>query len=184
MTSTQPRPPVSAVRLSLADGRVVTVRELLPGDADALVAALEAADPVDLRRRFMGGPPPVSMLVERLEQADGVHNLGLGAFAGDGSLVGVAQFDRVGDEPTAEIAVEVQTGWQNQGLGTALLARLADVAVDRGIHHFSATFLAENLPLRRLLKDVGPLVTTTFEGGEGHIDLDLDGVPHQPNGTR
>jgi RimJ/RimL family protein N-acetyltransferase len=174
MTSIQPRPSVRPVHLGLADGRAVTIRELRPDDADALVAAIAAADPVDLRRRFMGGPPPVSMLVERLEAADGVHNLGLGAFADDGRLVGVAQFDRVDDEPTAEVAIEVQTGWQNQGLGTALLARLARVALDRGVHRFSGTFLADNLPLRRLLRDVGSLVTTTYEAGEGHVELDLD----------
>jgi acetyltransferase len=166
------------VRVTLADGRGATVREMLPDDADALVAAIEAADPVDLRRRFMGCPPPVSMLVERLRAADGVHNLALGAFSDDGTLVGVAQFDREDDEPTAEIAVEVQTGWQNNGLGTALVARLAEVALDRGVHHFSATFLADNLPLRKLLRDVSSLVTTSFEQGEGHVDLDLDVARH------
>ena len=176
MKSTPARPPVSPRRVTLADGRPVTIRELLPADADALVAAIEAADPVDLRRRFMGCPPPVSMLVDRLEAADGVHHLGLGAFADDGALVGVAQFDRDGDEPDAEIAVQVQTGWQNQGLGSALIIRLAEVALDRGIHHFSAIFLAENQPLRRLLKDVTPFIRTRYEQGEGHVDLDLDGA--------
>lgn len=160
--------------MTLADGREVTLRELVPDDADALVAAIKAADPADLRRRFMGCPPPVSMLVDRLREADGVHNLGLGAFAEDGSLVGVAQFDRTDDDDTAEIAVQVQTGWQNEGLGRALVTRLAEVAIDRGIHHFSGIFLAENDKLRRLLKDVTPLITTSYAQGEGHVDLDLD----------
>ena len=174
MPTTDPRPSVRAVRVTIADGRAVTVRELLPDDAGALVTAVEAADPVDLRRRFMGCPPPASVLVERLQAADGVHNLGLGAFTDEGELVGVAQFDRDDDRPTAEVAIEVQKGWQNQGLGTALLARLAEVALTRGVHHFTATFLADNMPLRKLLRDVASLVTTTYGQGEGHIDLDLD----------
>ena len=178
MTTTASRPSVEATRVALPDGREVTVRELLGGDAPALVAALEAADPVDLRRRFMGGTPPMSMLIARLKAADGVHNLALGAFADDGELVGVAQFDRADDGPVAEIAVEVATGWQNQGLGTAMLARLAVVARERGVHHFTATFNADNLPLRRLLRDVAPLVHTSYADGEGIVDMDLD----QPGG--
>jgi acetyltransferase len=167
-------PPVQPTRLTVADGREVTVRELVAGDEQALVAAIETADPVDLRRRFMGSPPPVSMLTERLRTADGIHNFGLGAFADNGVLVGVAQFDRVDDRPSAEIAVAVATGWQGLGLGTSLIALLAAEARVRGVHHFTATFDADNRPLRRLLEGVAPLVTTTYEAGEGAVDLDLD----------
>ena len=174
MTRHSSRPPVDPVRLTLPDGREVCIREMLGSDAPALVAAIEAADPADLRRRFMGGPPPTAMLVERLRAADGVHNFGLGAFADDGTLVGVAQFDRVDDGPSAEIAVAVATGWQNHGLGTALVARLAEIAHERGVHQFNGTFFADNLPLRRLLSDVAPLVTTTYSSGEGHVELNID----------
>ena len=167
------RPSVEETTVILADGRCVRIRELLPTDADALVAAMADADPADLRRRFMGCPPPASYLVERLDAADGVNNLALGAFAEE-RLVGVAQFDREDGSPTAEIAVEVATGWQNAGLGTALLRRLGQLARQRGVHHFTATFFAENLPLRRLLRDVGPLVATTYAAGEGYADIDLD----------
>jgi RimJ/RimL family protein N-acetyltransferase len=173
MTTTS-RPHVDVTRVTLADGREVSVRELLPSDEAALVAAIKGADPVDLRRRFMGAPPPVSLLLERLRTADGVHNFGLGAFADDGTLVGVAQFDRQDDGPSAEIAFVVASEWQRQGLGTSLVALLAAAARERGIHHFTASFLADNLPLRRLLRDVAPLLTTTYDAGEGRVDIDLD----------
>lgn len=174
MSAVTKRPPVEETSVCLADGRCVGIRELLPSDAPALVAALEAADPDDLRRRFMGCPPPAAYLVRRLELADGVTHLGLGAFSEGGQLVGVAQFDRSGDEPSAEIAVAVDHNWQTVGLGTALITRLAQVARSRGVHHFTATFFADNLPLRRLLREVEPLVTTTYAAGEGFADLDLD----------
>jgi RimJ/RimL family protein N-acetyltransferase len=174
MTTTS-RPPVGETRIVLADGREVAIRELLPTDEAALVTAIESADEADLRRRFMGGPPPVSALVERLKQADGWHNFGLGAFTADGELVGVAQFDRVDDDsPTAEIAIEVANEWQTQGLGTALLQRLAECARERGVHRFTATFFADNAPLRRLLRDFAPLVQPTYEAGQGFLELDLD----------
>ena len=160
----------------LADGRRVTIRTLGAQDADALVAALRHADPMDLRRRFMGVPPPASYLVKQLRRADGVHDLVLGAFDETGRLVGVAQFDRVDERPTAEVAIEVAKDWQHDGLGFALLHRLADLARERGIHEFTATYYADNIAIRRLLRDIGHVVTSGYEHGEGHMQLSLDDV--------
>jgi RimJ/RimL family protein N-acetyltransferase len=161
----------------LPDGRAVTIRPLDASDADALVAAVEKADPMDLRRRFMGVPPPAWFLVKQLMRADGVHDLVLGAFDGAGRLVGVAQFDRPDDEPTAEVAIEIAKDWQHDGLGTAMLTALAECARERGVHEFTATYFADNLPIRRLLHDIGHVVTSGYESGEGHMRLSLDEMP-------
>jgi RimJ/RimL family protein N-acetyltransferase len=155
----------------------VLLRPLDGRDADALVAAMKRADPMDLRRRFMGVPPPPSYLVRRLSRADGVHDLALGAFDSAGDLVGVAQFDRADDAPEAEVAIEIATGWQHAGLGTAMLHRLAGLARQRGIHEFTATYYADNVPIRRLLRDVGRVVESGYETGEGHLRLNLDDMP-------
>ena len=160
----------------LKDGRAVTIRQLDGHDAKALVAALRRADQVDLRRRFLGVPPPTSFLVDQLRAADGVHDLVLGAFDNAGRLVGVAQFDRSDDKPTAEVAIEVAKEWQHDGLGIALLTRLVELARDRGIHEFTATYFADNIPILRLLHDVGHVVTNSYECGEGHMRLSLDEV--------
>ena len=160
----------------MLDGRSVTMRPLDGRDADALVAALHRADPMDLRRRFMGMPPPTSYLVKQLKQADGVHDLVLGAFDDNGRLVGVSQFDRLDEGPVAEVAIEVAKDWQHDGLGTALLTQLAELARERGIHEFTATYYADNLPIRRLLRDIGYVVTSGYESGEGHMRLSLDQV--------
>ena len=159
----------------LADGRKVAIRLLDGQDADALVAALQRADPMDLRRRFMGVPPPASYLVNQLTRADGVHDLVLGAFDDGGRLVGVAQFDRPNDKPTAEVAIEVAKDWQHDGLGTALMTQLAEIARDREIHEFTATYYADNVPIRRLLRDIGHVMDSGCESGEGHMRLSLDG---------
>jgi len=158
----------------LTDGRAVTIRLMDGRDAGALLLALRRADPMDLRRRFMGLPPPTSLLVRQLMHADGVHDLVLGAFDDDGRLVGVAQFDRADDQPTAEVAIEVANGWQHDGLGKALLHRLIELARDRGIHEFTATYYADNIAIRRLLRDVGRVEASGFEGGEGYMRLSID----------
>lgn len=157
----------------MRDGRDVLIRRLTLTDAPALAAALTQADPWDLRKRFLGAPPPLRVLVERLEHADGVHHLGLGAFTTDGSLVGVAQFDRNDDGPSAEIAVEVATDWQRQGLGTALITSLAQRALDCGVTRFTATYYADNLAITDLVRAAPCAVVTRTEGGQGYAELDL-----------
>lgn len=158
----------------LTDGRRVTVRPLRPDDGPALTAAVEHEDPWDLRRRFMGPPPPAKTLVRLLARADGFHDLAIGAFADDGRLVGVAQFDRRGDDPRAEVAIEVAHDWQQAGLGTLLLTRLAQLARDRGVHEFTATYYADNVAIRRLLRDVGRVVDSGYDHGAGYASIDLD----------
>jgi RimJ/RimL family protein N-acetyltransferase len=122
----------------------------------------------------MGVPPPATYLVKQLKHADGVHDLVLGAFDGAGRLVGVAQFDRPDDQPSAEVAIEVAKDLQHDGLGVAMLSRLAGLARDRGIHEFTATYFADNVAIRRLLRDVGHVVLSGYECGEGHMRLNLE----------
>src|SRR5581483_9369884 len=100
--------------------------------------------PWDLRRRFMGVPPPVSFLVKQLMRMDGVHDLAVGAFDETGRIVGIAQFDRLDDRPQAEVAIEVAKDWQRDSLGTELLTALADRARAQGIETFTATYYADN----------------------------------------
>ena len=154
----------------------MTIRPLVPRDGKVLLDALRRADPVDLRRRFLGAPPPPSYLVNQIRNADGVHDLVLGAFDEHGRLVGVAQFDRPDDKPTAEVAIEVAKDWQRLGLGLALLTRLVAAARSRGIHELTATYFADNIPILRLLRDVGHVVSSGYECGEGHMRLNIDEV--------
>jgi GNAT superfamily N-acetyltransferase len=174
MTATVVRGPADTpVRTRLADGSRVVIRRLETEDGPALQAALDSADPMDLRRRFMGMPPPSSVILDRLRRADGVHDYALGAFTEAGRLVGVAQFDRADDAPVAEFAIEVASDWQRRGLGRRLLDRLATIARSIGIDRFTATYYADNLPVRRLLHDTGHVVASGFDQGEGYAVLDL-----------
>ena len=161
-------------RAVLADGRCVTIRRLTAVDGPALVAAIAAAEPMDLRKRFMGTPPPTSYILRQLARADGIHDLPLGAFADDGRLVAVAQFDRPDDRPSAEVAIEVAHDWQHDGLGIAMLRHLADAARSRGVHEFTASYYADNVAIRHLLRDVGHVIASGYESGEGYMRLSLD----------
>lgn len=160
-------------RVILTDGRRADIRRLGPSDGPALAAAVAHADPMDLRRRFMGTPPPASVLVRYLKAADNVHDLALGAFDTDGRLIGVAQFDRTDDSPTAEFAIEVAADWQRVGLGRRMLEQLADQARTLGITRLSATYYADNVAIRRLLHRSGLVAVSGVDQGEGYAVLQL-----------
>jgi hypothetical protein len=106
----------------LRDGREVSVRRLTAADEGVLRAALTHADPVDLRLRFLGPPPPTSTIVRQLRRVDDVHDLALGAV---------------------------------------------------GITQLTASYYAENLPVRRLLHRTGLVTESGISAGEGHAVLDL-----------
>lgn len=163
--------------MTLDDGRAVRVRPLTPADEPALRAALLHADSLDLRRRFMGPPPPASTIVRLLHRVDGVHDLALGAFDDRDRLVGVAQFDRTDDLPTAEIAIELATDWQHHGLGRRMLDALAVEARALGITRLTASYYADNLPVRRLLHHTGRVIEAGISAGQGYAVLDISESP-------
>jgi hypothetical protein len=53
-------PPEYQRHVKLQDGRRVFIRPILPSDAAGLARAIKTADADTLRRRFLGGPPPVT----------------------------------------------------------------------------------------------------------------------------
>jgi len=162
--------------VTVADGRTATLRRLRPSDAQALLAAIDEADPADLRRRFMGSTPPATFLLKRLADIDAQHHVGLGAFDGQ-RLVGVAQFDRGDDRPTAEVAIEIASDWQHTRLGTQMLLHLSDMARECGITRFTACFFADNLGIQHLIRDIDGRVRIHYEAGEGFAEIHLDRAP-------
>jgi acetyltransferase len=160
-------------RVAVDDGREVLIRHLTAADEVALRAALNHADPVDLRRRFLGPPPPTGTIVRLLRRLDDVHDLALGAFDDAGRLIGVAQFDRLDDQPVAELAIEIGTGWKGHGLGRVMLDCLADEARALGITRLTAAYYADNVPVRRLLHRTGRVVESGISAGEGYAVLDI-----------
>jgi RimJ/RimL family protein N-acetyltransferase len=162
-----------AMPVRLRDGRMIVLRPMTARDGDALRDAVERADSFDLYRRFMGRPPPTQVLVRMLGHADGIHDAVLGAFGIDGRLVGVAQFDREDDEPTAELAIEVSSDWQRCGLGKIMLRELAAMAERRGITTLTAVYFADNAPLIHLLHSTGASRWREASGPETTAELDI-----------
>ncbi|GAA3341237.1 hypothetical protein GCM10020358_31830 [Amorphoplanes nipponensis] len=143
----------------LSDGRTALVRPIVPEDREQLARAIRTADPDTVYRRFLGAPPHITpALLTHLCTVDYRKRFAL--VASDprtGTGTAIARYEATADD-TAEVAVAVDPAWRRVGLASALVEMLAQAALDRGVHTFSAYYLAENRPVSALL---------TFAGGDG-----------------
>jgi RimJ/RimL family protein N-acetyltransferase len=141
---------------SLRDGTRVRIRPIEPGDKSRLQHALGRLSRESIRRRFLAAKPTLSAAELRyLTEVDGVDHLALVAVLADDrdQVAGVARCVRL--EPggeDAEFAIVVGDPFQGAGLGTLLATQLADAACRAGIRRFTATALADNEAVRRLME--------------------------------
>lgn len=167
--------------LRLRDGRTVLVRPILPSDAAELAAAFAHADPQTLYSRFLTTSPRVTgRLLRYLTTVDYVRRLAVvAADAETRTGVAVARYESQSDG-VAEIAVAVDPRWRHVGLATALVELLAQAALDRGIHTFTATYLAENRQVASLVQEAGGSGRQRVRAGiaECAIGLDRDRLAH------
>jgi RimJ/RimL family protein N-acetyltransferase len=84
---------------------------------------------------------------------------------GTRELVGVARYEATDDPGVAEVAFVLQDGWQNRGLGTALLHDLLAAAEASGIRRFRAYVLADNYRMVDLLTRFTDIETRKTDGG-------------------
>lgn len=161
--------------LRLHDGRLVLVRPIVPADAPALAEAIRTADPETLRRRFIGRTPRITQaLLSRLTTVDYQHRFALVALdAQTHRGVAITRYEPL-SEGVADVAIAVDPGWRRVGLGTALIEMLAEAALDRGIHSFSAYYLAENRPVAGLLGLAGVAGRQMIKQGLAEFVVALD----------
>jgi GNAT superfamily N-acetyltransferase len=168
----------------LRDNRRVALRLVQPGDKALLRKGLQRMSKGSRYRRFLAVKNRLSDAeLAYLTECDGYNHLALGAVVRDAEGheegVGVARFIRsTTDAGCAEAAIAVVDDWQNKGVGTLLLMRLAAAAKERGIDRFRGSAFAENAPVREILKQLGPSVRTAGDGEELQIEVDLPDVPH------
>ena len=142
----------------LQDGLRVVIRPIRPSDRELLEHSRDRFSDESMRRRFLGPKPRLTATELRyLTEVDGVDHVALIAVEAENPshLVGVARFVRDRDRPdTAEFAIVVGDAYQGHGAGRALARALVDEAHARGVRRFSATTLADNAPIQRLIAGI------------------------------
>jgi acetyl coenzyme A synthetase (ADP forming)-like protein len=148
----------------LVDGGTAHVRPITPADGPGLVAFHERLSPDTVYSRFFSAKPTLSDAeVEHFTHVDYDSRVALVAELGD-RLVGVARYDRLPGERTAEVAFVVADEHQGRGIGTVLLEHLAAAARERGINRF----VAETLPGNRRMLEV--FAAAGYEERTRHFD--------------
>jgi acetyltransferase len=110
-----------------------------------------------MRLRFLAATRGLSHeLAARLSHIDRDRAVALLAFAeGAEEVLGVARFSADPDNRAAEVAIAVRTDWKGRGLGHLLMARLTQLARQRGIDELVGEVLPENKAMLQLCREFG-----------------------------
>lgn len=139
----------------LRDGSTVHLRPVRPDDEAALRTLFAGLDPDSQAFRFFSGAVDLEQVAHTMASVDHKSHYGLLALRGaehrplgHGAYVELA-------EGTAEVAFAVADELQGQGLGTILLAHLAEAASDNGIETFCAEVLPQNHRMIEMFRESG-----------------------------
>jgi acetyltransferase len=140
----------------LCSGRTICIRSLDAEDGPRLAAAYDRLSPETKFRRFLAPKPHLSTgEVRYLTEVDGRDHVALVATPAEDPnwILAVGRFVRLREDPhAAEFAIVVGDPFQREGIATALLSRLADIATEQGIQRVTATMLADNVAAHRLMR--------------------------------
>jgi GNAT superfamily N-acetyltransferase len=137
-----------------------------PSDTELAVRLFHRLSPESVYRRFHSPVVRAEYFTSLLLRLDH-HEREAVAAVEDGELVGVAQYSRPAGSVHADLAIVVADAWQRQGLGTRLVAALAERAKAEGITGFTVDVQGDNVGVLKLLKRIAPGLRLVFSGGVG-----------------
>jgi acyl-CoA synthetase (NDP forming)/GNAT superfamily N-acetyltransferase len=168
------------VRSLLADGSMVTVRELTPADRDQVATLHESMPEEDRYLRFFTlSLPSTDTFITKVTSLDQDDHGSVGVFDGE-TLLGTAAYVVIkGSAPvTGDIALVVSHRVQHHGVGTVLLEHLGSLARGRGVRRFSADVLPANWRMLEVFSHVGLAVHMKPDFDVIEVNVDLDENDH------
>jgi len=146
---------------TLRNGTRVRFRLVRPEDASLILGIFERLSPEARYQRFFSHKSTLSPAdLRTLTDCDGENQMAIAAVAdveGREQGLGVARFVRLREDPSAaEAALAVVDAHHRQGLGLRLLARLSEAAAERNIQRLHYLVLADNLPMKALVRRLAP----------------------------
>ena len=155
-----PNPELKLQRAVLNDGTHVLIRWIQPDDKALLKEGLARLSARSRYQRFAMAVKELSAAeLKYLTEIDNENHVAWVAIElseGKERAVGVARYIRLDNDPdNAEVAVAVTDSHQHRGLGTLLLARLAQAAKLNGVQRFWAFVYWDNAPVLKLVRELG-----------------------------
>jgi RimJ/RimL family protein N-acetyltransferase len=162
-------------------GAQVHIRPMRREDADRLVSFHGGLSRETLYLRFFNIHSQLSPdEIYRYTHLDGTDRVALVATVGPfpcgagSEIVGIGTYDRLADDArTAEVAFVIADRFQAQGLGTALLHRLALRAVGAGISCLYAQTVPNNQAMQDVFRRSGYPYRSRFDQGLVEFRLDV-----------
>jgi len=144
----------------LPDGTVIKLRSVRPEDELLLQDFAANMSPEDMRLRFFAAMRGLSHeLAARLSHIDYDRDAAVLALAeGAEEVLGVVRFSSDPDKRGAEFAIAVRSDWKEHGLGHLLMARLIQLARQRGIDGLVGEVLPENAAMLQLCREFGFII--------------------------
>jgi acetate---CoA ligase (ADP-forming) len=171
---------IEAVDVILRDGSTLRLRAPEEADREPLVKFFDELSPRSLYLRFHGQPPVDDRLVEPVLGSDWIERGALLASTtetGGDRIVALANYVRLRDPASAEVAFAVADAYQGRGIATRLLEQLAALAAARGIERFVGEVMADNAPMIGVFEGVGFEISRTFAGGEVEMAFPIAATP-------
>ena len=88
-------------------------------------------------------------------------------------IVAVGRYYRLPNKQSAELALSIADAYQEKGIGTKLIERLANAARNHDIDTFEADVLAENKPMMQVFRNYGFHITSKLEAGVYHVSFPI-----------
>jgi acetate---CoA ligase (ADP-forming) len=162
----------TVVDVVLRDGSTMRLRPPRREDAARALAFFGELSDRSLYLRFHGRPIVDAHLVEPVLEPDWVER---GALVGtkDDRIVAIANYVRLRDARTAEVAFAVADELQGRGIATRLLEQLAVAATAIGIEEFIAEVMFDNAAMLRVFADAGFETKRETVSGTTEVRLSL-----------
>jgi acetyl-CoA synthetase (ADP-forming)/acetyltransferase len=169
-------------------GTEIVLRPIRPDDARAYAELIRASDPAHVRYRFARLPRNiVPHEFARHAQVDYDREMAFvaapAARRDAPELLGEVRLKVYRRSNTAEFSILVRTDMQRSGVGRALLGKMIDYCVSRGLSELVGQILVENHPMIALARSVGMTVDEAPGGTIAVAHLDLKARRSAPVGA-
>jgi len=154
----------------LHDGSTVHLRPVREGDAEGLRELLAGLSAESRAFRFFSGAVDLERAAAAFADVDYAERYGLVALRGGERIVGHGLYVG-GPGGRAEVAFAVAEEMQGHGLGTILLAHLAEVASERGYSTFVANVLPQNHRMIEMFRESGLATEIAAEPGVLRVEM-------------
>lgn len=156
---TSPYPNHLVKNVLLKDGTEIVIRPIRSGDAHIEQNFVKHLSEESRYFRFMHSITELTpSMLKRFTQIDYDQEMAFIAVTTEGCEeveIGVSRYFMEADEATCEFAVVVADEWQGQGIATALMRTLMEVAKSRGLSEMHGEVLSNNRHMLNLMKRLG-----------------------------